>query len=338
MTTDPFRSATGTRLTASLVALIASMLLLFVVPSQSAAAQDHSSQMLAEGIGMTHHPSVRVRALQRELRSHGYSVGRSGADGRFGPRTAHAVRRFQRALHLRADGIVGPRTRGALRRVARGRSARTHRTRHVTTKPSSTTTSTRPSTAPVGPPTQTVQPSPSPSGRPQPAPVSVDSGASPWRIVLLLGALAALVAAFVAIALARIRPSRRASADRDSRVASDPSLPATQGAPVTTQPAPVPAGHGDDPAEPLVVADATPTADAAATAQTLPIPNPARIAETLAITNAAPIAERGFAPTTASRLAPHEAVIGYVSVPPDDGPDEVGASERAIERVCERCG
>jgi len=156
--------------------------------------------------------------------------------------------------------------------------------------------------------------------------------------VLLLGALAALVAAFVAIALARIRPSRRASADRDSRVASDPSLPATQGAPVTTQPAPVPAGHGDDPAEPLVVADATPTADAAATAQTLPIPNPARIAETLAITNAAPIAERGFAPTTASRLAPHEAVIGYVSVPPDDGPDEVGASERAIERVCERCG
>src|SRR6185436_18904556 len=134
MTTDPFRTATGTRLTASLVALIASMLLLFVVPSQSAAAQDHSSQMLAEGIGMTHHPSVRVRALQRELRSHGYSVGRSGADGRFGPRTAHAVRRFQRALHLRADGIVGPRTRAALRGTTDGVSRRARRTRRTDTR------------------------------------------------------------------------------------------------------------------------------------------------------------------------------------------------------------
>src|SRR3954470_4849112 len=103
MTAVTFRFATGTRRSASLAVLMASALLLLVVPSQSVAATGQSSQMLAEGIGMVHKPSVRVRALQRNLRSHGYSVGRSGVDGRFGPRTARAVRRFQRAAHLRVD-------------------------------------------------------------------------------------------------------------------------------------------------------------------------------------------------------------------------------------------
>jgi peptidoglycan hydrolase-like protein with peptidoglycan-binding domain len=37
-------------------------------------------------------------------------------DGRFGPRTRHAVVRFQHQHHLVVDGVVGPKTRAALRR------------------------------------------------------------------------------------------------------------------------------------------------------------------------------------------------------------------------------
>lgn len=49
-----------------------------------------------------------VAVLQFLLRRHGFSPG--GLDGRFGRRTARAVRRFQRRAGLRPDGIVGPRT------------------------------------------------------------------------------------------------------------------------------------------------------------------------------------------------------------------------------------
>jgi peptidoglycan hydrolase-like protein with peptidoglycan-binding domain len=49
-----------------------------------------------------------VGVLQFLLRRHGLRVGR--LDGSFGPRTAAAVRRFQRRVGLRPDAIVGPRT------------------------------------------------------------------------------------------------------------------------------------------------------------------------------------------------------------------------------------
>jgi peptidoglycan hydrolase-like protein with peptidoglycan-binding domain len=49
-----------------------------------------------------------VGVLQFLLRRHGLRVGRF--DGSFGPRTAAAVRRFQRRVGLRSDAIVGPRT------------------------------------------------------------------------------------------------------------------------------------------------------------------------------------------------------------------------------------
>lgn len=48
-----------------------------------------------------------VRVLQRNL-------GGLAADGRFGPKTTDAVRKFQRAKKLTADGIVGQKTWAAL--------------------------------------------------------------------------------------------------------------------------------------------------------------------------------------------------------------------------------
>ena len=87
-------------------------------------------------------PLFGTRVIRRGMR--GYDVGvvqfllrRLGLrirrlDGRFGPETAAALRRFQRRAGLTPDGIVGPRTASRLcsRPVCAWR-ARTHRIPHV---------------------------------------------------------------------------------------------------------------------------------------------------------------------------------------------------------------
>jgi Peptidase family M23/Putative peptidoglycan binding domain len=55
-----------------------------------------------------------VVGLQFKLAWHGFPSG--PLDGGFGPRTAAALRRFQRWAHLGADGVAGPVTFAALRR------------------------------------------------------------------------------------------------------------------------------------------------------------------------------------------------------------------------------
>ena len=56
-----------------------------------------------------------VRELQRKLNSLGFDAGKQ--DGMFGPRTAHAVREFQRNVAHEVDGIVGPHTVETLDRM-----------------------------------------------------------------------------------------------------------------------------------------------------------------------------------------------------------------------------
>ena len=51
------------------------------------------------------------RILQRRLNTLGASLA---VDGRFGPKTLAAVKRYQRAQGLQVDGVVGPRTRASL--------------------------------------------------------------------------------------------------------------------------------------------------------------------------------------------------------------------------------
>ncbi|MGZ4229490.1 MAG: peptidoglycan-binding protein [Solirubrobacteraceae bacterium] len=72
-----------------------------------------ASGMLAAGAGyLQPDGSQRVRSIQRRLAKAGFSPG--PIDGRYGPLTTRAVRRFQQAHHQPADGITGPRTQAAL--------------------------------------------------------------------------------------------------------------------------------------------------------------------------------------------------------------------------------
>lgn len=61
--------------------------------------------------------NVQIAGLQVALRSHGLYKG--PIDGVAGPKTAAAVRAFQRRAHLTVDGIAGIRTRTALGRFGR---------------------------------------------------------------------------------------------------------------------------------------------------------------------------------------------------------------------------
>src|SRR4051795_750780 len=231
MTIDPSGLSIGRRSTVALAVLAGLVVLALLVPAHAnATARAGSSSLLGEGVGMTAKPSVRVRALQRGLLRRGYGVGRSGADGRFGPRTARAVRRFQAARRLDADGIVGPRTRAAMRRSAPTTAAKAPaRPDHAATdaaRPASNRTVSTVRSAPRAS-----------SGDGRPASVDVVSGPAWWRSPLLSGVVAALLAVAVAVALPRYR--RRATAARYYRAhmararMRAPALPAADADPAT---------------------------------------------------------------------------------------------------------
>ena len=65
-----------------------------------------------QGLAGTRGPSVKL--LQQALESLGYSVGNTGVDGIYGPRTARAVKQFQQDAGITVDGDAGPETVKAL--------------------------------------------------------------------------------------------------------------------------------------------------------------------------------------------------------------------------------
>ena len=48
----------------------------------------------------------RVRAMQEKLDDLGYSVGETGIDGKYGPRTTRAVRAFKQDFNISGDGLT----------------------------------------------------------------------------------------------------------------------------------------------------------------------------------------------------------------------------------------
>jgi peptidoglycan hydrolase-like protein with peptidoglycan-binding domain len=85
-------------------------------------ASPRGTRLMKLGAGYARPAGSRaVDGLQRTLRRLGYAPGL--ADGRFGGRTAAAVRRFQQSRGLAPDGIVGPDTWHALRAYTRRHSA-----------------------------------------------------------------------------------------------------------------------------------------------------------------------------------------------------------------------
>ena len=128
------------------------------------AALKREAALLAPGAGYGDPDgSKRVRALQRRLRRSGAEPG--PIDGRFGPLTEAAVRRFQGRRGLRVDGLVGEATRAALARRA---AAAVPERRRAGTRPRPPTPGPQP--APAAEHGPTAKPEPRVGANPRPAP------------------------------------------------------------------------------------------------------------------------------------------------------------------------
>jgi peptidoglycan hydrolase-like protein with peptidoglycan-binding domain/DNA invertase Pin-like site-specific DNA recombinase len=257
----------------------------------------HAPVPLARGAGTDRAGgSSRVRALQRQL--HAVGVGPGPVDGRFGPQTEAAVRRFQHAHGLAVDGIAGPHT---TQRLARH------------DKPAAVPTR-RPAENPARRHTQRprAQRPPIRATTPQRRGTPTDS-TDPVGIAVLV-AVAVIALALLLVGGAQWRKRRARGVPTGDRI------PMPTPAEVALAPAPVPvraSGAGPQP---------RPAPEGA------PRPRPRAVAHAGAT---APTATAVVAPPPAAGPEPRVRALGYVSVP-DDRPleAEAGLQSRAIEAVC----
>ena len=218
MTTNPNVVSTRSIAIAAIVAVTLGAVLI-AKPAAAAAARGDTTAPLARGVGMKAAPSVRVRRIQLALRRYHFDLGRSGVDGRFGPRTQAAVRRFQSSHGLKVDGVVGPRTRRALRL---GTASSGHRTgtgqRQHGTRTQQAETPGRPATPPAtAPPPATTSALPAaPAPATAPGTRRADHGTG-WAVPLAIGLLAAVLVAVSAPMLWDPVPRPHRRADRAGR-------------------------------------------------------------------------------------------------------------------------
>ncbi len=201
-----------------------------IVGPQTASALNRQRVLVSDGAGYSRPDgSTRVRGLQHRLRRAGERPG--ALDGRFGPRTASAVERFQTSHGLAVDGIVGPATSERLARFA-ATSGQAQKARpEQADKPSA-----RPAPSPSPAPDRTAKPAPDQSIQPAPdrtveqtprQPVSTrnrddhGSGLPAW-VVAVAFAVAMLLGGVLPVALARRKRKPEEPAPRET--ASEPSF------------------------------------------------------------------------------------------------------------------
>jgi peptidoglycan hydrolase-like protein with peptidoglycan-binding domain len=143
---------------AGLIALLLGAMVLAIAAPAVSARENASARPLAEGAGMSGKPSAAVRRLQRQLRARGHSLGPAGVDGRFGPRTASAVRGLQSSFGLHEDGVVGPKTRKLLRVVCKGNECLPGQNKRVSARPPADALAAPPPGAPRSSPDGSLSP------------------------------------------------------------------------------------------------------------------------------------------------------------------------------------
>jgi DNA invertase Pin-like site-specific DNA recombinase len=295
--------------TRSVLLTLAALAILAIaaVPASAGAATTTKSQVLAEGAGMGTTPSTAVRRVQRVLKSHGYSLGAPGVDGRFGPLTDAAVRRLQSDYGLATDGVVGPDT-NRLVRLLRQRANEPANTpkdqssqKPKTTKPPATKQPQAQSSAPPQT-TTTVLPA--------------QSDETGWLFAIIVSALLGMLGAAFAVLAVRWKRSHRrhtpilAPINRELFLegrSEDEGVGEFRGQALVTR---VHAEQEEHDQTSYLVDD---------------------------VRKSAPVWVRGEdVRRRTSGLAAGEAVIGYVTLSPDAQPSDADVSVHAIEAACER--